>query len=154
MESEANESNALGSTETTTAEVGVQEESMEQAPAAGNGVSLTSDVRRIADITLSKQETDQYLQKMYRRAQQNIQLKGFRKGHVPLSLIEKMYRKQLEADAYDEAAQEEFRKYVEREQVNPIGTPAVISLVRTEEGGISMKILYEMLPQFDLADYK
>jgi trigger factor len=114
----------------------------------------TGDVKREIDITLGKTEVDPYFDKIYKTAQQRVQLKGFRKGMVPLSLIKKMYGTSLESDALEEAVQTAFGKYAEEHHLHPIGTPIVTRIDRTEDGGVNFTIAYEVLPEFQLGEYK
>jgi len=117
-------------------------------------VQESTGVRRVVDISLSKDETEGYLGKVFRQAQQNIQLKGFRKGHVPVNMIRKMYGRQLEAEAFEEAAQQEFDKHVRQNALRPVGTPVVTKIDRTEDGGLNVQITYEVMPEFELGQYK
>lgn len=117
-------------------------------------VQESTGVRRVVDISLSKDEAEEYLGKVFKQAQQSIQLKGFRKGHVPVQMIRKMYGRQLEAEAFEEAAQQEFSRHVQEKDVNPIGTPVVTKMERTEDGGLSLQIVYEVMPEFELGEYK
>jgi trigger factor len=114
----------------------------------------TSSIRREIDITLTQAEIAPYYDKVSRKAQQNVQMKGFRKGKVPLSMIKKMYGASIEQDAIEQAVQEEFGKYAELEHIHSIGTPIVTRINKNEAGGVDFTILYEILPEIELGEYK
>ncbi|MCC7438545.1 MAG: trigger factor [Armatimonadetes bacterium] len=114
----------------------------------------SSGVRREIEFSLTKVEYDAHFSKTLREAQKEAQLKGFRKGMVPLNLVKQLYGKQLEAEAMEEAAQESFRGYAEQVQPRIVGIPAVTELRRTDDGGLYVKIGYEIYPEFELGQYK
>ncbi len=114
----------------------------------------TSNIKRELEITLSKEEFDPYRDQVYKEARKKIQLKGFRKGMVPMNVIKKMYGPSLESDAVEAAVQETFEKEARARDLRPIGVPAVSKMDATDEGGLQFSVVYEILPDFELGDYK
>jgi trigger factor len=106
----------------------------------------TSSIRREIDITLTQAEIAPYFDKVSRKAQQNIQMKGFRKGKVPISMIKRLYGASIEEDAMEQAVQEQFGKFAEEQHIHSVGTPIVTRLNKTPDGGVDLKILYEVMP--------
>ena len=117
-------------------------------------VRETSGVKREIDLTLSQEDLSPYYDRAYRRAQDRVQLKGFRKGKTPLNLIKKLYGDQLEGEVVESVVQEEFNKAMRSTEVRPIGTPSITKLDRNPEGGLDVTITFEVLPQFELGSYK
>lgn len=114
----------------------------------------TSGVRRELDLVLSQDDLSPYYDRAYRRAQERVQIKGFRKGKTPLSLIRKLYGEQLESEVVESVVQEEFNKLMRDAEARPIGTPAITKLDRNEGGGLDVTITYEVLPTFELGTYR
>lgn len=114
----------------------------------------SSGVRREIEFALTKGEYDAHFDKILRTAQKEAQLKGFRKGMVPLNLVKQLYGKQLESEAMEEAAQESFREYAQQTEPRIVGMPAVTELRKNEDGGLYVKIQYEVYPEFELGQYK
>lgn len=117
-------------------------------------IRQTTDVKHELDMTLTKEDLTPYLDTAYRDAQKNVSMKGFRKGKVPIQMIRKMYGRSIEQDAYDEAIQKQFATYVQEHDLHPIGQPSITKLDRAEDGGITFTIAYEVMPQFELGEYK
>jgi trigger factor len=113
---------------------------------------INASIREV-EFKLTKDEIQPHFDKAYKKAQPHIDMKGFRKGKVPLNIIKKYYGKQIEIEALEDISNEIFRDYLNNEEISIIGTPKLIDL-NTEDGGYSFKISYEVLPGFDLADYR
>lgn len=54
-----------------------------------------------------------------------IRLKGFRPGHAPVQMIEKMYGRQFKIDSLNSIISEEYKKYIEENKVPVISEPSV-----------------------------
>lgn len=117
-------------------------------------IRQTSDIKHELDVALTSEELAPYLNAAYREAQKNVSLKGFRKGKVPVQMIKKMYGPALEQEAHDEAIQKEFAKCAQDLELRPIGQPVITRLDRTENGGISFTVAYEVMPEFQLGEYR
>src|SRR5688500_15564957 len=113
-----------------------------------------SGVGRELDLALSQDDLSPYYDKAYRRAQERVQLKGFRKGKTPLNLIKKLYGEQLEGEVVESVVQEEFNKAMRERELRPIGPPSITKLDKNPEGGLDVTIAYEVLPEFELGTYR
>jgi len=110
--------------------------------------------KREVVITLSASELKPHYSKAYAEAQPHIELQGFRKGKVPLQIIKKKFGKVIENDAVETIASDGFAKFVESENVNPVGRPSLKDIQRDSDGSIKFTIAYEVLPEFELANYR
>lgn len=104
-------------------------------------------------ITLSSSELDTYYQQAYKKAQSSINLKGFRKGKVPINMIKKMYGEGIEADANQEIAKDEFNKIRQEDNLKVIGTPSLTNIEKIDTG-IEFTIQYETIPKITIKDIK
>lgn len=105
------------------------------------------------EIKLSEEELQPRYQKAYQDAKPHIDLKGFRKGKVPVAVIKQYFGKQIETETQEQIISETFQKIAQEENLQPIGQPAVIKLSR-DDGGLQFTIEFETLPNFELVDYK
>jgi len=113
-----------------------------------------SDIRFDLEVTLTPEQLEPYRSKVFRSVQKNISLKGFRKGHVPPSVIKQMYGKGLEQEVMEEAVQGEFERHAREQNVQPVGAPQVTHLHPTEDGGVHFTVSYEIMPTIELKDYR
>lgn len=104
-------------------------------------------------ITLTTDELQPYYEKAYKAMQPKVNLEGFRKGRVPISMIKKMYGKGIEADADQDLINDLFRNYTQEENIQVLGTPTLKNLDKDDKG-IKYIIEFETLPTITLKDYK
>jgi len=104
-------------------------------------------------VDLSNNELQPYYEKTYRDAQRNIDLKGFRKGKVPINLIKKMFGKQLDADSIEEAISESLKKIFSEDKIKAVGQPKVTKLDHKDDG-ITFTLEFDKIPDFELKDYR
>jgi trigger factor len=118
-----------------------------------NFLSLDGCNRELV-VTLAAHELEPHYEKAYLAAQPEIQVQGFRKGKVPLSIIKKRFGKALQNDAVEDIATEVFRNIVEKEDIKPVGQPSLKDIQRETDGSLVLTIAYEVLPEFELAEYR
>ena len=108
---------------------------------------------REVELTVSAEELQPKLDEAIKEFQPTVAIKGFRKGKVPLRMVEKMFGEAVEHDMLQKLAEEEFKKIVEEKALAPIGTPALSAIDHTHGGSATLKIRYEVKPEFTLADH-
>lgn len=82
-----------------------------------NGVSGT------ITVNIAKADYEEKVAKSLKTLGQRIELKGFRKGHVPASLVKKMYGVQAKADEINKLLQDSLFNYIKENKVNILGEP-------------------------------
>ncbi|MDB5033649.1 MAG: trigger factor [Chlorobi bacterium] len=117
-------------------------------------IRQNNSVKHELDVTLMKEEIEPYLTSALKNAQKNVAINGFRKGHVPLAMIKKMYGPALMNEAYEEAVQKEFSRAIDEQKIVPIGTPQINHIHPTADGGLHFTVAYEVMPQVELGEYK
>ncbi len=105
-------------------------------------------------ITLSATDLKPHYNDAYAKAQKSISLPGFRKGKVPLPTIKQRFGKQIEAEALESIADTEFKRVALAEKLPVVGNPALTNIEESAEGGVVFTILCEVMPDFDLGDYR
>jgi len=109
--------------------------------------------RREVRITLSDAELRPHYDQAYVQAQAGIAVKGFRKGKVPLNIIKQQFGRGIENEALDSIADAEFRSFVAAEKINVVGQPALTD-IQKEQGNVTFTIRFEVLPEFELGNYR
>lgn len=86
--------------------------------------------------------------------QRSANLKGFRKGKAPISMIKQVYGAQAENDALYRFVSEEFYKAVQEEDLRAVGYPAFGNTKYEEGNKVSFEATVEIFPEFELKDMK
>jgi len=115
--------------------------------------SLTDCDQEVA-ISMTPEELAPHFEAAYKKAAPSIEIKGFRKGKVPIALIKKYYGETVEADALDDIANETFKKSIEEKNIQPIGTPTMTDMKYKRGEPFSFTIKYEVKPSITLKEYK
>ena len=106
-------------------------------------------------LTLNATEWADALRTAYNKTKNKFSVPGFRKGHVPKHIIDKMYG---EAVFYDEAINFAFPKYyyefLDKEPtVDPVDAPS-IDVDKISEKGITFIAIIPVKPEVKLGEYK
>lgn len=86
----------------------------------------------------------------------NAQVKGFRKGKVPRSMLEKKYQKDILEEVKLNSLREAFKEVMEQKQLKPVSEPEL----QTENISIQIdsplhfEFSVEVEPEFELKEYK
>ncbi|MCL2039145.1 MAG: hypothetical protein FWG85_01800 [Bacteroidetes bacterium] len=117
-------------------------------------ISITNSIKEL-NIYVSKDEFDAIYYQELNSIRQKIKMPGFRPGRVPLKLIESQYGKSIKLEAGESIANEEFKKFLDKNtDVQIIGTPVFKEIKENEDGSQVYTIKIEVIPDFELKDYK
>ncbi len=113
-----------------------------------------TDSEKEIEIKYTQSELEPYFEKAYREYQKKIELPGFRKGKAPLDMIKKIYGEGIEYESLEKIANDSFQKTAEEQNINFIGTPALVDMDYKKGESVTFKIKYEITPDFELKNYK
>ena len=87
----------------------------------------TDDLNAVISIELKKEDYLPQVEKAITQAKNTVAIKGFRKGHVPGSLIKKMYGNSILLEELNKSVAEALNKHIEGEKLNMLGRPLPIA---------------------------
>jgi trigger factor len=119
-------------------------------------VSITnvSEVQQEADIQLTHDEIQPMFEQAYEKYRPKVELKGFRKGKVPMPMIKHLYGEAIEQDALDDIASDFYRKAMEEKDIHPVGQPTIVDTDFKRGDHFHFKIKYEVKPAIELGRYR
>lgn len=106
------------------------------------------------EVTMTYDEIKPDIDTEVKKQTKKLQVPGFRKGKVPLSIIKKMYGDALEYDASEKVANANFWKIVKDKNLQPIGQPVLSDIKFNPGEDFQFKVHYEIIPQLDVKGYK
>ena len=106
------------------------------------------------EVTMAYDEIKSDIENEVKKQTKNIQMPGFRKGKVPLTMIKKMYGDAMEYEASEKVANNNFWKIVKDKNLQPIGQPVLSDIKFIPGEDFQFKVKYEILPQLDIKGYK
>jgi len=111
--------------------------------------TLNEGLKRAYTITVTAAELDAKVQEKLVEAQPDIEMKGFRKGKVPMAMLRKQFGPRLMGDAMQEAIDAAMKSHFEASGDRPALQPEVKMVAGEEwkEGqDVVVEMAYETLP--------
>lgn len=106
-------------------------------------------------IEITKAELEAAKDKAFKKSGKNITVPGFRKGHAPRKMIEKLYGEGVFfEDAFNILYPEAMEMAVEKSGIKPVGRADVDLGEPAEEGGLTIIAKVPVEPEVELGEYK
>jgi trigger factor len=101
-----------------------------------------------ADVVTKQQEA------LVHQYSKQARIPGFRKGKVPASMVRSKFSSEITSDVVEALVPQYFREAVLKAGYRPISQPHIYGLEFTPGESIRFKAAFEVLPEFELGDYK
>jgi trigger factor len=101
-----------------------------------------------ADVVAKHQEA------LVQQYSKQARIPGFRKGKVPASMVRNRFSSEITSDVVEHLVPQYFREAVVKGGFRPVSQPHIYGLEFTPGEPIKFKAAFEVLPEFDLVDYK
>ncbi len=105
-------------------------------------------------VTLPADNVKKKLDKQYSKLQKESKMKGFRRGKVPRSIIEKSYKPQVEAEVGEKLVQETYFDVIEKEKIDAVVHPEILDHSYNEDGSFTYSAQVDVRPVFEVEGYK
>jgi trigger factor len=118
--------------------------------------TLNDGLKRGYEITITGAQLEEKVKEKLIEAQPGIEMKGFRKGKVPMALLKKQFGPRLLGEAMQETVDGAMQAHLEENGDRPAMQPDVkMSNENWKEGDdIVVTMTYEKLPEIPEIDYK
>lgn len=115
-------------------------------------VARPSETRRVLSIQVPAEEMEKERAAVLAGLRRDLKIPGFRKGKVPVGIIQKHYADVIESDAVRNLLPVVFEQALEKESLHPLGDPHFEN-VRFEEGGVAFDVRIDVRPDITLKAY-
>lgn len=109
---------------------------------------------RKISVTLPAADVQKKLEKQYKKLQKEAKLKGFRRGKVPRSIIEKSYKPQVEAEVGEKLVQDTYFDVIEKEKIDAVVHPEILDHTYNDDGSFTYSVQVDVRPDFEVKGYK
>lgn len=113
-----------------------------------------STLRKSLKIALPKDVVFPKLEASYHKLQSQVSVKGFRKGKVPMKVLEKSYGDRVKNEVGDALIQETYFDALAKVKLDAVVHPDIKSFNFGDDGSFSYEAEVEIKPEFELATYK
>ena len=117
--------------------------------------TLNEGLKRGYTIKVTAAELDATVNAKLTEAQPNIELKGFRKGKVPMAMLKKQHGPALLGEAMQETVDGEMNAHLEKSGDKPAGQPEMKMTNENWKDGddVEVSVSYECLPIVPEVDF-
>ncbi len=114
----------------------------------------SSNTRREIEIEISAEEVARETETLIGKYQKLARIPGFRKGHVPASVIRQRFSKDIQNDVVDALIPKYFRKETGKLGLIPVSQPRVTDLHLHDNEPLKFKASFEVMPEIKVEGYK
>ncbi|MBC7361250.1 MAG: trigger factor [Candidatus Aminicenantes bacterium] len=124
---------------------------MEQNPNLDRLKVISPTVREI-DLEISSDEVKKEYEKVLKDYVSKVKLPGFRKGHAPKEMVQRMFEDEIKEAVLDNLIPESLRRELEALKVVPVNVPTVKSIDFDLDKGVRYQVAFEVWPEFELPE--
>ena len=117
-------------------------------------INTISEVEQEADIQVPQEELQPHFERAYEEYRPKVEVRGFRKGRVPMPMIKQLYGQAIEYEKLDDIAGQFFRQAMTEKQIEPMGRPTIADMDFKRGERLTFKVRYEVRPAVELKRYK
>ena len=118
--------------------------------------TLNEGLKRGYTITITNAQLEAKVDEKLREAQPEVEIKGFRKGKVPMAMLKKQFGQRMIGEAMQEAVDGAMQAHFEETGARPAGQPKV-EMQNGEEwkegDDVVVEMSYEALPEIATPDF-
>ena len=117
---------------------------------------LTSEnsVRKAIDFDIDKEVVSKEIDKRAKSIARKAQLPGFRPGKVPLAVVKRQFKQDVEQDAVEAIANEYLPKELETHKLRPVASPKLEKVELAPEGSLKFRITFDILPEVTVPAFR
>jgi len=113
-----------------------------------------SSTKREIAVEIPVQEVTRETETLIQKYQKLARLPGFRRGHVPASIIRQRFIEEIKTEVLDALVPRFFRKEAEKQSLIPVSQPQVTDLHFHEGEPLRFKATFEVMPEIKVQGYK
>jgi len=113
-------------------------------------VETTQGLGRRLSITVPADTIKQAVKKELINAAKSVRIDGFRKGKVPMNIVEQRYGASVRQDVLGDLMQRNFVDAIIKEKINPSGAPNYVPGEYKEGEDFNFSVEFEVYPEVEL----
>jgi trigger factor len=113
-----------------------------------------SNTRREIEVEVPAEEVTRQTETLIQKYQKLARLPGFRRGHVPASVIRQRFSEDIKSEVAETLIPRYFRQEADKQGLIPVSQPRVTDLHIHEGEPLRFKANFEVLPEIKVEGYK
>jgi len=114
-----------------------------------------SKCKKVIEVNVDKNAVKETYDKIFNNFKQNASIEGFRKGKAPEHMIKSRYLDSIHEEVIKEVVPSAYQNVMKELKLHVVTYPALSDVKYTtpEKDEVEFKIIVEVNPEFELADY-
>jgi trigger factor len=117
-------------------------------------VESSSPLRRKVTIELDQEEIGQELDRSYSQLRRSVHLKGFRPGHAPRQLLERLFGDQVRGEVIQKLIKESTEKALSEHHLTPVAEPQIVTEETDLKKALRFAAVFDIKPEIQVKDYE
>jgi trigger factor len=117
-------------------------------------IETTSGTKREIAVEIPSEEVSRETDQLVQKYQKLARIPGFRRGHVPASLIRQRFSQEIQSEVLEALLPRYLQKEAERLGVVPLTRPEITDLEVREGQPLHFKARFEVMPEIKVEGYK
>ncbi len=122
--------------------------------ATPESTTKASATKREIQVEIPVEDVNRQTDSLIQKYQKVARIPGFRRGHVPASIIRQRFSEEIKTDMVEALIPRFFRQEAERLSLHPVSQPRVTDLHLHDGEPLRFKAAFEVLPEIKLEGYK
>jgi trigger factor len=114
----------------------------------------STSTKREIEVEIPSDEVARETDVLIEKYQKLARIPGFRRGHVPASIIRQRFSQDIQNEVVDALVPRHFRKETERLGIIPVSQPRVTDLHADAGAPMRFKASFEVMPEIKVEGYK
>ncbi len=110
--------------------------------------------RRELDLEIAAEDVQKATERVARDLARVARVPGFRPGKAPVTLIRRRFAEDIKSEVLQSLLPERIEQAVSEKKMVPVTRPQVDKVDFTEGGPLKFRATFEILPEFELGEYK
>ncbi len=113
-----------------------------------------SEVKKDLTIEIDAAEVKAEFEKTYEAYARQARVPGFRQGKIPRHMVKQRFAKDVKEEVLSRLLPHALGHALEDHKLNVVGEPQITDLTFAEDSPLSFKVSVEVIPNFELQEYK
>ncbi len=110
--------------------------------------------RRELELEIPAEEVQKAVERVAREFARMARVPGFRPGKAPVTLIRRRFAEDIKSEVLQSLVPDRIEQAVNEQKLVPVTRPQVDKVDFAEGGPLKFRATFEVLPEFELGDYK
>ncbi len=117
-------------------------------------VEATTGLERRMTVSLPTADINQQVSERLKKAQKTVVIKGFRKGKVPMNVLEQRFGAGVRQEVLGELVNKSYGEALAQEEIRPAGQPTIENLEEPAKDAeeFSYTAVFEVYPEVEVGD--